>query len=69
MLTNNKEEALNMAFLGGSHSSGVKEDEGLTKSIIEEVLRTPGNNTCCDCGAAGQQFDTLNHPYRDISAL
>uniref|UniRef100_A0A7N6FAC3 ArfGAP with SH3 domain, ankyrin repeat and PH domain 1b n=1 Tax=Anabas testudineus TaxID=64144 RepID=A0A7N6FAC3_ANATE len=60
VLTNNKEEALNMAFLGGSHSSGVKEDEGLTKSIIEEVLRTPGNNTCCDCGAADPHWLSTN---------
>lgn len=53
VLTNSKEEALNLAFQGGGQSSGVEEEEELTKSIIDEVLRSPGNDTCCDCGAAG----------------
>ncbi|XP_030607748.1 arf-GAP with SH3 domain, ANK repeat and PH domain-containing protein 1a isoform X1 [Archocentrus centrarchus] len=52
VLTNSKEEALNMAFQGGGQSSGVEEEDELTKSIIDEVLRLPGNDTCCDCGAA-----------------
>lgn len=54
VLTNSKEEALNVAFQGRGQSSGVEEEEELTKSIIDEVLRLPGNDTCCDCGATGQ---------------
>ena len=56
MLTNSKEEALNMAFRG-EQSAGAEEDgvQDLTKAIIEDVLRMPGNELCCDCGAQGTQ--------------
>ncbi|XP_036940768.1 arf-GAP with SH3 domain, ANK repeat and PH domain-containing protein 1a isoform X4 [Acanthopagrus latus] len=54
-----KEEALNVAFQGGGQSSGVEEEE-LTKSIIDEVLRSPGNDACCDCGAAGPRWISTN---------
>ncbi|RXM99911.1 Arf-GAP with SH3 domain, ANK repeat and PH domain-containing protein 1 [Acipenser ruthenus] len=50
VLTNNKEEALNMAFRG-EQSTGENSLEDLTKAIIEDVLRMPGNEVCCDCGA------------------
>ncbi len=52
MLTNSKEEALNMAFRGeqGGGDDGL---EDLTKAIIDDVLRMPGNEVCCDCGAPG----------------
>lgn len=53
MLTNSKEEALNMAFRGEQSSGGEDGLEDLTKAIIEDVLRMPGNEVCCDCGAAG----------------
>lgn len=53
MLTNSKEEALNMAFRGEQSSAGEDGLEDLTKAIIEDVLRMPGNEFCCDCGAAG----------------
>lgn len=53
MLTNSKEEALNMAFRG-EQSAGDDSLEDLTKAIIEDVLRMPGNEVCCDCGAPGQ---------------
>uniref|UniRef100_A0A671Z523 ArfGAP with SH3 domain, ankyrin repeat and PH domain 1a n=1 Tax=Sparus aurata TaxID=8175 RepID=A0A671Z523_SPAAU len=59
VLTNSKEEALNVAFQGGGQSSGVEEEE-LTKSIIDEVLRSPGNDTCCDCGAADPRWISTN---------
>lgn len=59
VLTNSKEEALNMAFQGGGQSSGVEEEEELTKSIIDEVLRSPGNDTCCDCGATGTHISMM----------
>ncbi|XP_042284332.1 arf-GAP with SH3 domain, ANK repeat and PH domain-containing protein 1a isoform X2 [Thunnus maccoyii] len=60
VLTNSKEEALNVAFQGGAQSSGVEEEEELTKSIIDEVLRSPGNDTCCDCGAADPRWLSTN---------
>ncbi|XP_027147263.1 arf-GAP with SH3 domain, ANK repeat and PH domain-containing protein 1 isoform X3 [Larimichthys crocea] len=60
VLTNSKEEALNVAFQGGSQSSGVEEEEEFTKSIIDEVLRSPGNDTCCDCGATDPRWLSTN---------
>lgn len=42
-----------MAFRGEQSSGGEDGLEDLTKAIIEEVLRMPGNELCCDCGAAG----------------
>ncbi|MGH0152684.1 UNVERIFIED_CONTAM: hypothetical protein FKN15_027901 [Acipenser sinensis] len=55
VLTNNKEEALNMAFRG-EQSTGENSVEDLTKAIIEDVLRMPGNEVCCDCGAQAAQY-------------
>ncbi|XP_068604791.1 arf-GAP with SH3 domain, ANK repeat and PH domain-containing protein 1a [Brachionichthys hirsutus] len=60
VLTNSKEEALNVAFQGGSQSSGVEEEEELTKSIVDEVIRLPGNNSCCDCGAMDPRWIATN---------
>lgn len=42
-----------MAFRGEQSSGGEDGLEDLTKAIIEDVLRMPGNDICCDCGAAG----------------
>lgn len=42
-----------MAFRGEQSSGGEDGLEDLTKAIIEDVLRMPGNEVCCDCGAAG----------------
>ncbi|XP_043944936.1 arf-GAP with SH3 domain, ANK repeat and PH domain-containing protein 2-like [Protopterus annectens] len=50
VLTNSKQEALNVAF-SEEHRSGENSIEDLTKAIIEDVRRMPGNNVCCDCGA------------------
>uniref|UniRef100_H3DID0 ArfGAP with SH3 domain, ankyrin repeat and PH domain 1 n=1 Tax=Tetraodon nigroviridis TaxID=99883 RepID=H3DID0_TETNG len=59
VLTNSKEEALNMAF--GEQSSGGEDGlEDLTKAIIEDVLRMPGNEVCCDCGAADPKWLSTN---------
>lgn len=52
VLTNSKEEALTMAFRG-EQSTGENSLEDLTKAIIEEVQRLPGNDVCCDCGSSG----------------
>uniref|UniRef100_A0AAZ3P6R6 ArfGAP with SH3 domain, ankyrin repeat and PH domain 1b n=1 Tax=Oncorhynchus tshawytscha TaxID=74940 RepID=A0AAZ3P6R6_ONCTS len=59
VLSNSKEEALNMAFRGEEDGVGGEDGlEDLTKAIIEEVLRMPGNEVCCDCGAAGTYSTT-----------
>ncbi|XP_045864039.1 arf-GAP with SH3 domain, ANK repeat and PH domain-containing protein 1 isoform X4 [Meles meles] len=50
VLTNSKEEALTMAFRG-EQSTGENSLEDLTKAIIEDVQRLPGNDVCCDCGS------------------
>ncbi|KAM9333045.1 arf-GAP with SH3 domain, ANK repeat and PH domain-containing protein 1 isoform 2-T2 [Pholidichthys leucotaenia] len=60
VLTNSKEEALNMAFRGEQSSGGEDGLEDLTKAIIEDVLRIPGNDVCCDCGAADPKWLSTN---------
>uniref|UniRef100_A0A673IZL1 Arf-GAP with SH3 domain, ANK repeat and PH domain-containing protein 1-like n=1 Tax=Sinocyclocheilus rhinocerous TaxID=307959 RepID=A0A673IZL1_9TELE len=59
VLTNSKEEALNMAFRGeqGGGDDGL---EDLTKAIIDDVLRMPGNEVCCDCGAPDPKWLSTN---------
>uniref|UniRef100_A0AAY4BM50 ArfGAP with SH3 domain, ankyrin repeat and PH domain 1b n=1 Tax=Denticeps clupeoides TaxID=299321 RepID=A0AAY4BM50_9TELE len=59
VLTNSKEEALNMAFRG-EQSAGDDGLEDLTKAIIEDVLHMPGNEVCCDCGAADPKWLSTN---------
>ncbi|XP_072544270.1 arf-GAP with SH3 domain, ANK repeat and PH domain-containing protein 1a [Salminus brasiliensis] len=59
VLTNSKEEALNMAFRG-EQSAGDDSLEDLTKAIIEDVLRMPGNEVCCDCGASEPKWLSTN---------
>ncbi|KAL2085620.1 hypothetical protein ACEWY4_018940 [Coilia grayii] len=59
VLTNSKEEALNMAFRG-EQSTGEDGFEDLTKAIIDDVLRMPGNELCCDCGAADPKWLSTN---------
>ncbi|XP_037135778.1 arf-GAP with SH3 domain, ANK repeat and PH domain-containing protein 1 isoform X2 [Syngnathus acus] len=60
VLTNSKEEALNMAFRGEQSSGGEDGLEDLTKAIIDDVLRMPGNELCCDCGAADPKWLSTN---------
>ncbi|XP_063063122.1 arf-GAP with SH3 domain, ANK repeat and PH domain-containing protein 1 isoform X2 [Engraulis encrasicolus] len=60
VLTNSKEEALNMAFRGEQGGGGESGLEDLTKAIIDDVLRTPGNDVCCDCGAADPKWLSTN---------
>ncbi|KAI1889264.1 hypothetical protein AGOR_G00177350 [Albula goreensis] len=59
VLTNSKEEALHMAFRG-EQSTGEDSLEDLTKAIIDDVLRMPGNEVCCDCGAADPKWLSTN---------
>ncbi|NXI74199.1 ASAP1 protein, partial [Anseranas semipalmata] len=59
VLSNSKEEALNVAFSkaqGGGESSG----EELTRAIIEEVRGMPGNRECCDCSAPDPTWLSIN---------
>uniref|UniRef100_S4RG98 ArfGAP with SH3 domain, ankyrin repeat and PH domain 1a n=1 Tax=Petromyzon marinus TaxID=7757 RepID=S4RG98_PETMA len=60
VLVNGKEEALNKEFfndsgggVGGGYVEGSSADD-LTKAIILDVQRLPGNNMCCDCSAPGE---------------
>nr|XP_033788921.1 arf-GAP with SH3 domain, ANK repeat and PH domain-containing protein 1 isoform X3 [Geotrypetes seraphini] len=59
VLTNSKEEALNMAFRG-EQSTGESSLEDLTKAIIDDVLRLPGNDICCDCGSPDPTWLSTN---------
>ncbi|XP_056594104.1 arf-GAP with SH3 domain, ANK repeat and PH domain-containing protein 1 isoform X4 [Triplophysa dalaica] len=59
VLTNSKEEALKMAFRG-EQSGGDDGLEDLTKAIIDDVLRMPGNEVCCDCGAPDPKWLSTN---------
>ncbi|XP_072259748.1 arf-GAP with SH3 domain, ANK repeat and PH domain-containing protein 1-like isoform X1 [Pyxicephalus adspersus] len=59
VLTNSKQEALNMAF----HEARPSEEnsiEDLTKAIIEDIRRMPGNSVCCDCGAPEPMWLSIN---------
>ncbi|XP_004918563.1 arf-GAP with SH3 domain, ANK repeat and PH domain-containing protein 2 isoform X1 [Xenopus tropicalis] len=59
VLTNSKQEALNMAF----HEKRPSEEnsiEDLTKAIIEDIRRMPGNCVCCDCGSPDPMWLSIN---------
>ncbi|XP_041635468.1 arf-GAP with SH3 domain, ANK repeat and PH domain-containing protein 2 isoform X2 [Cheilinus undulatus] len=53
VLSNSKQEALNVALDGGRKGGGGGESsvEDLTRAITDDIRRMPGNNSCCDCGA------------------
>ncbi|XP_059836967.1 arf-GAP with SH3 domain, ANK repeat and PH domain-containing protein 1 isoform X1 [Hypanus sabinus] len=59
VLTNCKQEALNMAF-HEEHNSAESSIEDLTKAIIEDIQHTPGNSECCDCGAPDPTWLSTN---------
>ncbi|XP_053251274.1 arf-GAP with SH3 domain, ANK repeat and PH domain-containing protein 1 isoform X2 [Podarcis raffonei] len=59
VLTNSKEEALNMAFRG-EQSAGENSLEDLTKAIIDDIQRFPGNDVCCDCGSPDPTWLSTN---------
>ncbi|XP_018121416.1 arf-GAP with SH3 domain, ANK repeat and PH domain-containing protein 2 isoform X2 [Xenopus laevis] len=60
VLQNSKEEALNNAFKG-DHSAGENNIvQELTKEIISDIQRMPGNNVCCDCGASDPTWLSTN---------
>ncbi|NWY05006.1 ASAP1 protein, partial [Nothoprocta ornata] len=59
VLSNSKEEALNVAF-SKTQGSGESSREELTRAIIEEVKRMPGNRECCDCSAPDPTWLSIN---------
>ncbi|KAM3841004.1 arf-GAP with SH3 domain, ANK repeat and PH domain-containing protein 1 isoform 3-T3 [Vipera latastei] len=59
VLTNSKEEALNMAFRG-EQSTGENSLEDLTKAIIDDIQRLAGNDVCCDCGSPDPTWISTN---------
>lgn len=61
VLTNSKQEALSMALDGGRKGGGGSESsvEDLTRAITDDIKRMPGNNSCCDCGAPGNQTNKV----------
>ncbi|XP_053309041.1 arf-GAP with SH3 domain, ANK repeat and PH domain-containing protein 2-like isoform X2 [Spea bombifrons] len=59
VLTNSKQEALNMAF-HEARSSEENSIEELTKAIIDDIRRMPGNSVCCDCGAPDPMWLSIN---------
>ncbi|KAM9355370.1 arf-GAP with SH3 domain, ANK repeat and PH domain-containing protein 2b isoform 2-T2 [Pholidichthys leucotaenia] len=60
VLQNSKEEALNKAFKGDQEDGENNIIQELTKAIVEEVKRINGNDSCCDCGAAGPSWLSTN---------
>ncbi|XP_066468232.1 arf-GAP with SH3 domain, ANK repeat and PH domain-containing protein 2 isoform X2 [Tiliqua scincoides] len=60
VLQNSKEEALNNAFKGDDNTGENNIVQELTKEIISDVQRMPGNDVCCDCGAQGPTWLSTN---------
>ncbi|XP_032998967.1 arf-GAP with SH3 domain, ANK repeat and PH domain-containing protein 2 isoform X6 [Lacerta agilis] len=60
VLQNSKEEALNNAFKGDDNTGENNIVQELTKEIISDVQRMPGNDTCCDCGAQDPTWLSTN---------
>ena len=57
MLNNAKEAVLLKAFgeSAGPDSSPLNQSvKELTRTIISEIKRLPGNRQCCDCNAPGE---------------
>ncbi|XP_066481141.1 arf-GAP with SH3 domain, ANK repeat and PH domain-containing protein 1-like isoform X2 [Tiliqua scincoides] len=59
VLSNSKEEALNVAFRQAPGRQGCSMED-LTGAIIEEIKRMPGNTTCCDCSASDPAWLSIN---------
>ncbi|XP_028302249.1 arf-GAP with SH3 domain, ANK repeat and PH domain-containing protein 1 isoform X2 [Gouania willdenowi] len=62
VLSNSKQEALNMALDGGVGAGGGCESsvEDLTRAITDDIRRMPGNTNCADCGAADPGWLSTN---------
>ncbi|KAI6073934.1 Arf-GAP with SH3 domain, ANK repeat and PH domain-containing protein 1-like protein [Aix galericulata] len=59
VLSNSKEEALNVAF-SKVQDGGESSREELTRAIIKEVRGMPGNRECCDCSAPDPTWLSIN---------
>ena len=61
MLNNAREAVFNKAFQGESPTANSINQtfKELTRTIIHEVRRLPGNRICGDCGAPGDHFDQV----------
>uniref|UniRef100_A0A8B9CSH8 ArfGAP with SH3 domain, ankyrin repeat and PH domain 2 n=1 Tax=Anser brachyrhynchus TaxID=132585 RepID=A0A8B9CSH8_9AVES len=59
VLSNSKEEALNVAF-SKAQGGGESSREELTRAIIKEVRGMPGNRECCDCSAPDPTWLSIN---------
>ncbi|KAG8131905.1 hypothetical protein E2320_009801 [Naja naja] len=59
VLSNSKEEALNVAFKQAHDKDGYNM-ENLTGAIIEEIKHMPGNNMCCDCSTPDPAWLSIN---------
>ncbi|NWX24676.1 ASAP1 protein, partial [Aegotheles bennettii] len=59
VLSNSKEEALNVAF-SKAQGGGESSREELTRAIIQEVRGMPGNRECCDCSAPDPSWLSIN---------
>ncbi|XP_062842347.1 arf-GAP with SH3 domain, ANK repeat and PH domain-containing protein 2 [Trichomycterus rosablanca] len=59
VLMNSKQEALNEA-LDEHKQTGESSVEDLTRAVIEDILRMPGNHICCDCGAPDPTWISTN---------
>uniref|UniRef100_A0A8C4QY84 ArfGAP with SH3 domain, ankyrin repeat and PH domain 2a n=1 Tax=Eptatretus burgeri TaxID=7764 RepID=A0A8C4QY84_EPTBU len=60
VLSNSKEEALNKAFRGEPGAPNGEGLQDLTKEITAEVLRTEGNQVCCDCNQSDPSWLATN---------
>ncbi|XP_061487740.1 arf-GAP with SH3 domain, ANK repeat and PH domain-containing protein 2-like isoform X2 [Rhineura floridana] len=59
VLSNSKEEALNVAFKQAQGREGCSMAD-LTGTIIEEIKHMPGNSMCCDCSASDPAWLSIN---------
>ncbi|XP_052272308.1 arf-GAP with SH3 domain, ANK repeat and PH domain-containing protein 2-like isoform X2 [Dreissena polymorpha] len=61
VLSNAKEEVLNKAFQDSGSGMMINENvRELTKGIIDRILKLPGNDRCCDCGALDPKWMSTN---------
>ncbi|XP_044303442.1 arf-GAP with SH3 domain, ANK repeat and PH domain-containing protein 2-like isoform X2 [Varanus komodoensis] len=59
VLSNSKEEALNVAFQQAQGREGCSMED-LTAAIIREIKHMPGNGMCCDCLASDPAWLSIN---------
>ncbi|XP_076123644.1 arf-GAP with SH3 domain, ANK repeat and PH domain-containing protein 1 [Alosa pseudoharengus] len=60
VLSNSKQEALNVALDERRTAGGESSVEDLTRAITDDIRRMPGNHVCCDCGAPDPEWISTN---------